>query len=75
MKLYNKVKSLGTALMLALVTALVPVAAMAQGTEIGDTVSTAIAGANPQIVAVVGAMAAALVLIVVWSLVKRAMGK
>lgn len=59
----------------ALLGSFVALPAMAQTGDIGDTVSTAIAGANPQITAVVGAMAAALVLIVVWSLVKRAMGR
>jgi hypothetical protein len=47
---------------------------MAQSTDVGTTVSAAIATANPQIVAVIGAMAAALVIIVTWALVRKAFG-
>lgn len=66
-------KNKGTALMLALV-ALLTVGAPAMADDLSTEVVTAITGVNPQIVAVVGAMAGALVLIVAWKLIKKAFG-
>lgn len=58
-------------LFLAAVSAFVvgPVAAQ---TDVGTTVAAAIAEVNPQIVTVIGAMAAALMLIVAWALIRKA---
>ncbi|RAO78189.1 major capsid protein [Dyella jiangningensis] len=41
--------------------------------DMSTAVVTAISGVNPQIIAVVGAVAGALVLIVAWQLIKKAM--
>lgn len=70
-KARNKLATLGLMLVAALT---VGSPAMAATGDVGDTVSTAIAAANPQIVTVIGAMAAALVIIVTWNLVRKAFG-
>jgi len=73
MNLLNRFKARTAGLFLALV------GALTVGTAAADDVSTgivtAITAANPQITAVITAMAGALVIIVVWSLIKRAWGK
>lgn len=72
--MFKNLKTRASALLFALVAAMTVAPAFAQGTDVGDTVATAIAAANPQIVTVIGAMAAALVLIVTWNLVRKAFG-
>jgi hypothetical protein len=71
MNVKSKVLAAGT----AITGALTAVPAFAAGDDLSSGVVTAITGVNPQIVSVVGAMAGALVLIVAWSLIRRAMGK
>lgn len=48
------------------------VGAPAMADDLSTEVVTAITGVNPQIVAVIGAMAGALVLIVAWKLIRKA---
>lgn len=66
----------GKALSVAFVLAFVAIGntAMAAAGDVGDTVVTAITAVNPQITAVIGAMAGALVLILAWQLIRKAFG-
>lgn len=75
MNLFSRLKGRASALLFAMVAMFAAVPAFAQETDISTGVVTAITGANPQITAVVTAMASAIVLIVVWRLIKGAMGK
>lgn len=75
MNLFRRFKASASALMFGLVCMLTVGTASAQATDTGTTVAAAITAANPQVEAVIGAMAGALVIIVVWSLIKRAWGK
>lgn len=68
----QKFRAKFSATALALVAMLAVSPAFAATGDIGDTVVAAITATNPQITAVVGAMAAALVLIVAWKLIKKA---
>jgi hypothetical protein len=54
----------------ALLASLVALPAMAD--DLSTEVVTAITGVNPQITAVIGAMAGAIVLIVAWKLIRKA---
>ncbi len=68
----QKFRSRASALFFALVAAMVAApAAFAQTSTLGDTVSAAITATNPEITKVIGAMAAALVLIVAWVLIRK----
>lgn len=51
------------------------IAAPAFADDVSTGVVTAITGAGPQVTAVIVAMAGVLVLLVAWSLIRRAMGK
>jgi len=74
MELFKKLGNKASALLVAMVAMFAAVPAFAQTDDVGTTVATAIAAANPQIVTVIGAMAAALVIIVTWTLVRKAFG-
>jgi len=68
---FTKFRSKGLAVVSVLSGGFVAVPAFAD--DISTPVVTAITGVNPQIIAVVGAVAGALVLIVAWQLIKKAM--
>ena len=70
--MFKFLKSRASALFLALAAFVAAPAAFAQTSDLGTTVSTAIEAVNPQITQVIGAMAAALMLIVAWVLLKKA---
>lgn len=72
--MFQKARSRAAALFFALTAMLVGAPAFAAGDDLSTTVVAAISGANPQIVAVIGAMAGALVLIVTWKLIRGAFG-
>lgn len=74
MNMFKKLGNGARAFLLAMVAMLSVSPAFAQDADVGSTVATAIAAANPQIVTVIGAMAAALVIIVTWGLVRKAFG-
>lgn len=68
-KLSNKL-SVGAALLLSMAMTS-PAFAV---TGLGTTVATSIGDASPEVVAVIAAVAAVLVIIVAWKLIKRAFG-
>lgn len=73
MKLWNRVKTLGLALVLSLV-GVFGVVSTAAAEDMSTGIVTAITAVNPQISAVVVAMAGAIMLIVAWKLLRKAFG-
>lgn len=70
--MFNSTRKRLGAFFVALTAMLVGLPAMAD--DVSTAVVTAITATNPQIIAVVGAMAGALVIILSWQLIKRAFG-
>lgn len=68
--MFNSARKRLAAMFLAFTAALVGLPAMAD--DVSTAVVSAITATNPQIVAVIGAMAGAIVLIVAWRLISKA---
>jgi len=71
----NKFSAVKLATVALLASAFAAGSAMAQTTDLGTQAATSISGAGPQVTAVIVALLAVLVLLVVWQLIRKAMGK
>lgn len=73
--MFKQFGSRAKALFLALALSLVgTTSAFAQTDSVGTVVKTAIDAAGPEVTMVIGSVATALVIIVAWKLIKKAMG-